>query len=71
MNFPAPPIQTPFEISRQGQMPLPWSRWFQDVATRLGYTAPTVTGSRGGNAALESLLTGLAGENLIVDNTTT
>lgn len=52
-------------------MPLPWSRWFQDVATRLGYTAPTVTGSRGGNAALESLLTGLAGENLIVDNTTT
>lgn len=51
-------------------MPLPWSRWFQDVATRLGYTVPTVTGSRGGNAALASLLTGLAGENLIVDNTT-
>jgi hypothetical protein len=32
--------------------------------------APSVTGSRGGNAALASLLTQLAGEGLIVDNTT-
>lgn len=31
---------------------------------------PTVTGSRGGNAALASLLTGLAARGLIVDSTT-
>ena len=31
---------------------------------------PNVTGSRGGNAALASLLTGLAGLGLITDNTT-
>lgn len=31
---------------------------------------PTVTGSRGGNAALASLLTGLAGLGLITDSTT-
>lgn len=30
----------------------------------------SVTGSRGGNAALASLLTALAGEGLITDNTT-
>lgn len=33
-------------------------------------TQPTVTGSRGGNAALASLLTALAGVGLIVDSTT-
>jgi hypothetical protein len=30
-------------------------------------TKPTVTGSRGGNAALASLLTALAAQGLIVD----
>lgn len=38
--------------------------------TRSGNSKPTVTGSRGGNAALTSLLSGLAGAGLIVDNTT-
>lgn len=33
-------------------------------------TKPTITGSRGGNAALASLLTGLAGLGLIVNSTT-
>jgi hypothetical protein len=33
-------------------------------------TKPTITGSRGGNAALASLLTGLAGMGLITDSTT-
>ena len=33
-------------------------------------TAPVVTGSRGGNAALASLLTGLANTGLIVDSST-
>lgn len=31
---------------------------------------PTITGSRGGNAAVASLLTAMAGMNLIIDNTT-
>jgi hypothetical protein len=34
-------------------------------------TPPTVSGSRGGNAALASLLTALEGLGLIVDATTT
>lgn len=33
-------------------------------------TKPTITGSRGGNAALASLLSALAADNLIVDSTT-
>lgn len=37
---------------------------------RIGLTAPTITGSRGANAALESLLTELATLGLIVDGTT-
>lgn len=37
---------------------------------RLPETIPTVTGSRGGNAALASLLTTLEGLGLIEDNTT-
>jgi len=35
-----------------------------------GVTPPSVTGSRGGNAALASLLTALAANNIITDNTT-
>lgn len=31
---------------------------------------PTVSGSRGGNAALQSLLSALSGAGLIIDNTT-
>lgn len=33
-------------------------------------TPPAVTGVTGGNAALESLLSGLAGEGLVTDSTT-
>ncbi len=39
----------------------------------LGFTyvaKPTITGSRGGNAALASLLTALASYNIITDSTT-
>lgn len=45
--------------------------------TKLGFygaapaAKPTITGSRGGNAALASLLTGLAGLGIIADSTTT
>lgn len=47
---------------------------FATVATKLGFrnstpiTKPTVTGSRGGNAALASLLTALANQGLITDS---
>lgn len=49
--------------------------FFTPAATRrrvslLSVTAPTVTGSRGGNAALASLLTQLAAEGIITDGTT-
>jgi len=46
------------------------------LSTKIGFfgattaTKPTVTGSRGGNAALASLLTALAGLGLITDSTT-
>ena len=39
----------------------------------LGFSAiakPTITGSRGGNAAIASLLTALASYNIITDSTT-
>lgn len=48
-----------FQVSAQGK--------FLRVANA---AAPTITGSKGGNAALGSLLTALAGMNLIVDSTT-
>lgn len=45
-----------------------------DVVTHVGVpipsTLPVVTGSRGGNAALASLLTALAGLGLITNSTT-
>ncbi len=45
-----------------------------DVVTKVGLPIPTilpvVTGSRGGNAALASLLTALAGLGLITNSTT-
>jgi hypothetical protein len=49
---------------------------FGHRGTKVGFynttpvTKPTVTGSRGGNAALASLLTALASEGLITDSTT-
>lgn len=49
---------------------------FRHLSTKIGFfgaavaTKPTVTGSRGGNAALASLLTALAGLGLITDSTT-
>lgn len=47
----------------------------QSNADRIGFhgvsptTRPTVTGSRGANAALTSLLTALAAKGLIIDST--
>lgn len=41
-----------------------------DTSRQAAISAATVTGSRGGNAALTSLLTGLAGQGLITNSTT-
>lgn len=41
-----------------------------NIVTYAPDTAPTITGSRGGNAALASLLTALAAAGIIVDGTT-
>jgi hypothetical protein len=41
-----------------------------DSSKQGAISAATVTGSRGGNAALTSLLSGLAGQGLIINNTT-
>lgn len=41
-----------------------------DTTRQAAIAAATVTGSRGGNAALTSLLSGLAGQGLIINSTT-
>lgn len=41
-----------------------------DSSKQNAITRATVTGSRGGNAALTSLLSGLSGQGLVTDNTT-
>lgn len=46
------------------------ARAVNPLLKRLDGTPPTVTGSRGGNAALASLLSALATLGLIVDETT-
>ena len=45
-------------------------RWDATEEKWVIYTAPTITGSRGGNAALTDLLTELDTLGLIVDSTT-
>ncbi len=45
-------------------------RFFGGVSLGAGSTKQTVTGSKGGNAALASLITALAAYGLITDNTT-
>lgn len=57
-----------------------WLSWFLSLTNSVNAkdidvfippaAPPTVIGSRGGNAALASLLTGLAGLGIIVDSTT-
>jgi hypothetical protein len=71
MNFPAPPIQTPFKDDRTASgISLPWTQWFQAVSVKLGTVSPAITGSKGGNAALGSLISTLASNGEITDNTT-
>ena len=63
-----------FDVTVSGTAVL--SAGFAGSANALGFfghalaNRPTITGAKGGNAALTSLLAGLAGLGLIVDNTT-
>jgi hypothetical protein len=69
--FTAPPIRTEFSQPGNGKLfSRPWLQWFQSVSAALSTTPPVVTGSRGGNAALASLLTQLDAAGIIKDQTT-
>jgi len=70
-KFPAPPDRTDYpQANNPGKFARPWIQWFQAITNQFNATPPTVTGSRGGNAALASLLTQLADAGVIVDDTT-
>ncbi len=77
VTFQPPPVRTPFPDVKQwqatGTPAWPWMQFFLAIAARfnaLFADPPAVTGSRGGNAALASLLTELAKQGYIVDKTT-
>ena len=74
MQFEAPPVRTAFpQAAAPTLFSRPWIQWFQLLTDRfnaLFANPPIVTGSRGGNAALASLLTSLAAQGYIVDKTT-
>lgn len=73
-QFDAPPYRTPYPLDQKsGIFSRPWINWFQDIAAKFNFlfaNPPEVTGSRGGNAALASLLTSLAAQGYIKDSTT-
>lgn len=73
-TFAAPPVRTDFpQATAPTLFSRPWIQWFQALADKFNLlfaNPPTVTGSRGGNAALKSLLTQLDAQGYIVDKTT-
>lgn len=76
--FAPPPIRTGFGEATSDELKKPaqvgvsrgWLQWFQAVSAKLSNTPPVITGSRGGNAALTSLLSALNAAGVIQDNTT-
>jgi len=69
-NFPPPPVQSPFGDPKQPSgVSQPWLRWFQTLASTLSANG-TITGSKGGNAALDSLLSNLNAKGIVSDKTT-
>lgn len=71
MIFPAPPIRTAFPQEGDTSMvSRPWLQWFQAITNQFSAKPQIVTGSRGGNAALGSLIQALAAAGIITDNTT-
>lgn len=70
-HFPAPQIRTAFSDDKQPHLfSRPWVQWFQAITNKFNAIPPEVTGSRGGNAALASLLTNLDTLGIISDKTT-
>lgn len=68
MIFPAPPILTPFMDANQ-QVSGPWIKWLQAVSVQLNTASTPVTGSTGGNSALQSLLAVLVSKGIVVNQT--
>lgn len=69
--FPPPPIVTPFEEpGTSSGISRPWIEWLQAISAQLSTAATPVTGSKGGNAALGSLLAVLKAKGIVTDNTT-
>jgi len=73
VTFPAPQARNAvLDVKNSTLFSRPWIQWLQGVADRfnsLFQNPPEITGSRGGNAALASLLTQLAAQGYIVDKT--
>lgn len=69
-NFPAPPIRTPYQDGSPNVFSRAWAQWYQAITNAFNPAPFTVTGSRGGNTAIESLLSQLAAKGIIIDNTT-
>lgn len=73
-TFSAPPVRTPFpQDSQPSAFSRPWINWLQSITDKFNLLfaiPPEVTGSRGGNAALASLLTALDAQGYIKNNTT-
>jgi hypothetical protein len=71
MKFAEPPIRTPFNDPKQsGTISAPWQKWMQGVSIQLSTATTPVTGSKGGNAALASLIAVLVSKGIIADQST-
>ena len=73
-KFPAPLARNVIaDVNNKTIFARPWIQWLQEVADKFNFLfadPPVITGSRGGNAAVASLLTQLAAQGYIVDKTT-
>ena len=69
-QFPAPPIRSPFpQVGNETEFSRTWVQWFQAVTTQFNQAPIVVTGSRGGNVALTSLLKALEQLGIVTDST--
>lgn len=70
-KFPPPPVQTPFaDPKTTSGISDAWVKWFQAISVKLSVLPTPITGSKGGNAALTSLLSTLASNGEVTDQTT-
>lgn len=69
--FSSPPVRTPLQDTRtQSSVSKPWLNWFQAITNQLNAAPVTITGSRANPATFAELLTALAAQGIIVDETT-